>query len=555
MTVFERAARLWRASAPEAGTGLLQRGFQFAGNSEASAASTLSSSEDDNQGEEVGWWHYLVVDTSGIRPREDAAMDQKLTGKRAKPKLQPGAVVEVDRRRRAGWTQWLSCADGAGWVFDVSPKDRRVRMVEAALMAGEWSYKVVADQVPVLACPMLPSCSRSTSSSLRSLRKSQPNVSATLSCGDIATVVERLRPLSGKGSFLRLADGRGWVLDFVNGSRTVHPVDDAAKANLMSAMGKSNTSSSSQGGDRTPMRATTTSKGSSGGGLGGGLLSQVLPTSEKACSQAALTAFARSFAEEGRWHYVVLEPRGITLRSSPSWDDSVKLKARIEEGELITVCERFGKDGAQFVRLDDASMPAGQSGGGWVFDRRPEAGARLRLLEVHVEAGSWFYRVIDSKRPTLHRRCSLAASTRTSANGPEKGALVTVSQRVQVGSAFFLKLSDFDAWLCDRRGSLASVEGPVEVQDMFGMGAVVSEPAGIYLRKAPTHEAWARTKLFILQGSTLNVTHTVWLQTGDREERWASVERLGSSGMTGWVLADELHLADLMRDSAPWAAC
>jgi hypothetical protein len=83
------------------------------------------------------------------------------------------------------------------------------------------------------------------------------------------------------------------------------------------------------------------------------------------------------------------------------------------------------------------------------------------------------------------------------------------------------------------------------------MAATVIDQDGLFLLKAPTAEAWARTKLCILKDSAVHVTHMIRLE----EDRWARVERRGSTSMQGWVHSKGLEFSDPMRDSAPWLAC
>ncbi|CAE7455928.1 unnamed protein product [Symbiodinium microadriaticum] len=73
---------------------------------------------------ETGIWSYLVTDLSGIRPRQEPVYS---TSKESSAKRYPaGTVVEVHERLRSGWTKWLRLAEG-GWLFDISPKDRKAR--------------------------------------------------------------------------------------------------------------------------------------------------------------------------------------------------------------------------------------------------------------------------------------------------------------------------------------------------------------------------------------------------------------------------------------------
>ncbi|CAE7939080.1 unnamed protein product [Symbiodinium sp. KB8] len=77
------------------------------------------------------------------------------TSKESSAKRYPaGTVVEVHERLRSGWTKWLRLAEG-GWLFDISPKDRKVRMVEVEVQHGLWKFEVCTRELVHLAAPNL----------------------------------------------------------------------------------------------------------------------------------------------------------------------------------------------------------------------------------------------------------------------------------------------------------------------------------------------------------------------------------------------------------------
>lgn len=171
-----------------------------------------ANNSQDVDTEEAGDWHYLVIDPLGIRPREDA-LYTKQSKKSASNRLKEGSVCAVDRRRVVGWTMWLRLKDGGGWVFDISPKDKRARLVEVEVETGSWCYECVADDTHILTKPWLSSLWH-----------------AFLNNEEVVQVKERVRPVNAKGCFLRLADGRGWVVDFVDGQQALLQQSEGAAA-------------------------------------------------------------------------------------------------------------------------------------------------------------------------------------------------------------------------------------------------------------------------------------------------------------------------------------
>eukprot|EP00408_Alexandrium_pacificum_P013278 CAMPEP_0171214538 /NCGR_PEP_ID=MMETSP0790-20130122/31209_1 /TAXON_ID=2925 /ORGANISM="Alexandrium catenella, Strain OF101" /LENGTH=454 /DNA_ID=CAMNT_0011680275 /DNA_START=54 /DNA_END=1418 /DNA_ORIENTATION=+ len=420
------------------------------------------------EAEEEGFWYYLVTDTAGIRPRKDAVYSKgcKLKGAR----FTAGTVLEVDRRRRSGWTRWLSLSSGEGWIFDVSPKDRKVRMVEVEVQHGEWQYMVCADKLPVLPRPEI----------------GAPPTSATCA-GQLVTAVERVRPLVRRGAFLRLAGVDGWVLDFLDGAQTLKRCHEDSSAT-----------------------------------------DEVVP--EGPAGEAEL----------GSWTYTVLDPQGMTLRSAPTYDRSAKLKTRLEEGEIVTVVRRQITAETTFLRVE----APGRSG--WAFDAQPGPETRVRLAEVKVETGSWWYRICSDRGMSLRSRCSTAESSKVQ-QVLQKSSLIRVGQRVKIGDTTFLRLKDESGWVFDRKGGRQVAEGPITVQPMRMANATVVAARDVHLARAPTCEPWAATKMVLLPSAKVQVA----ARTSVEGQVWVEVKKPG--GMQGWVPAEAVELEFDVSSAPAWS--
>mmetsp|Transcript_77380 Transcript_77380/g.239632 ORF Transcript_77380/g.239632 Transcript_77380/m.239632 type:complete len:512 (+) Transcript_77380:2-1537(+) len=438
------------------------------------------------EAEESGTWHYLVTDAAGIRPRKDTVYNKecKLKGSR----FSAGTVVEVDRRRRSGWTRWLSLSSGEGWVFDVSPKDRKVRMIEVEVQHGEWQYEVCSDKLHVLPRPHL----------------GAPPASAVCA-GELVTAVERVRPLVRRGAFLRLVGFDGWVLDFLDGSQTLRRYGGSS----------GNEGSMDDSFEQADEMSISLS------------FDPALQASDEALGEPEL----------GAWRYAVLDPRGVTLRSGPTYDKAAKLKARLNEGEIVTVVERRSASDTMFLHVETPGHD------GWAFDVQPRAGARMRLAEVCLEQGLWWYRVASSSGLQLRSRCSTADSCKLQQVLP-KGILVRVSQRAKVCDTTFLRLKDDSGWIFDRKDCKQFADGPLTVQPMRSASATVVAEGGLPLAEAPTREPWAATKMVLLPNAKVQVT----LRTSVEGQTWVEVKKPG--GMQGWAPADAVEL-DFDVSSAP----
>jgi len=523
-----------------------------------------ANSDKDVMQEETGRWMYLVIDMGGIRPREDASYSD-CTKRRDSARYREGTIVEVDRRRRSGWTQWLGLTSGDGWLFDVSPKDKTVRMVEVDVADGQWQYEPTVERVPVLPLPCVRAAALMTKTS----------GCRCVTASEVVLVDQRVRPRQMKGSFLRLADGRGWVMDFAGGKQFMRRASEGAEQG--DATGASGEAS------LQVVQPCLSSNSSVAGGGGPG---------------------ASGPGEHGKWEYAVVDKDGFSLRSGPDCA-SAKLPQRVEEGEIVTVVERRPCDGTVLLRLDEPQ--------GWAFTVKPGSRARLRLVEVHSERGTWHYVVCADKGAFPRSRCSFSDKCRAAGPGSPKGSFLTVTQRVRIGDSTFLRVEG--GWVFDVRegkrvvdGPVASVEPPpstimqVEAEQAFTVtqasgskdfkapglrycrspcstdtddahaiwGSVVHgtlvaddwlkvgdrylpvrlngltalrniDQAGVRLSCDPTDAPWASTKLFVLDKAHVQVTLLVQLEG----TRWARVASVGGN-MEGWV-----HQCVLVQPRSP----
>jgi len=505
----------------------------------------------DDVPEEAGSWHYLVVDADGIRPRREPRYSKDTKMDRAE-RFKEGTTVEVSRRRRLGWTRWLGLPAGGGWLFDISPKDNMVRMVEVEFHAGSWQYQVCCDVMPVLPRITL-SSSADTGRGVM-----------TLTFSETVTVVERIRPLNSKGSFLRLADGRGYVLDFAKGRQQMQrilPADgsaegDGAVEQLPPGMAGSPTAFM-HGGAQAPMQSITSmapmpSFGSSTmssamSGFSSSLASQPLLANDQAVHFAA----ELGEPEFGEWNWMVLDPKGVTLRQTPTYASSSKLKVKVNEGEVVRVVEKRIGAGTTFLRLESPD--------GWAFDVQPgSTNKRQRLVEVMVECGQWYYRV-RALGCQLHTRCIFSRNDALLGQPVPQGEIITVHRRVRLGSGIFLEVSG-GGWAFDAQAENSAVEGPLDLQEHSGgedSFALVVCQGGINLHSAPTKRKDARTAMMLLQGATVQLRLSGWVDSC----WWAKVCQPG--GMEGWLPMQALqvheshartHVADTSCGNMPFAA-
>merc|ERR1712224_774303 len=100
--------------------------------------------------------------------------------------------------------------------------------------------------------------------------------------------------------------------------------------------------------------------------------------------------------EIGEWMYIVVDPKGIALRSEPSYNKDERPRnscaTKLREGELVRVVERrpLAHSTTCWLRLAE---------GGWCVDIHvgPKGDSQDCLLEVQVEEHNRVYRVIAKK--------------------------------------------------------------------------------------------------------------------------------------------------------------
>lgn len=436
------------------------------------------------QDEECGLWRYLVVDTSGVRPRTDASYGKE--NKSGMARVKEGTLVDISLRRRAGWTTWLCMREGKGWLHDISPKDHKVRLIEVDLLHVDWQFQVTSQSLPVFPKP-----------SLQFLSKPPLASKGSLSHGELISVSQRIRPLNIKGSFMKLADGRGWVPDSLNGHQVLArwQNDSADSPSACAAEVQQNIPSG-----HSEMRSQ---------------MAQEIEESER------IVGSPPEVSELGAWDYIVLDPCGMHLRGSPTYDKTEKLATKLLEGELVKVIERRCGDGTTFLRLDSPS--------GWAFDVQPTTTKkRQRMVEVVVEEGSWFYRASVPRGLALRSRCSCADDAKTGVRH-EHGAVLVVNQRVRVGDTLFLRTEDEVSWFMDRKAGKQVVEGPLVMNTHDAGCLVVVRPLqGIHLLSAPTRNRWAITNMVLLKGARVQLLRSIDVEG----ESWWYVKKPG--GMEGW---------------------
>merc|ERR1712048_115077 len=161
--------------------------------------------------------------------------------------------------------------------------------------------------------------------------------------------------------------------------------------------------------------------------------------------------------------------------------------------------------------------------------------SRMRMVEVSLDSGTWFYRILYDKAVCLRSRCSTSDSCKLRLV-PEKGAVVRVGQRTKIGSTTFLRLKDGSGWMFDHKDGKMLVEGPLDVHAMRQAPATVIAEDGVPLLKSPTNEKWARTNMVVLHNAKVQVSVKAIVEG----ILWMEVSKPG--GMQGWVPAETLML-------------
>jgi len=241
--------------------------------------------------------------------------------------------------------------------------------------------------------------------------------------------------------------------------------------------------------------------------------------------------------EFGRWDYVVLDPKGMSVRSDSTYERSEKDGHRIEEGEIVTVLERRSGDGNTFLRLEQPQ--------GWAFDRQPGPASKekMRMTEIQVELGLWYYRVTAERGVGLRSRCSVAHNC-NEVRGPDKGALVKITRRARIGETTFLQVNEGGwivpgndkasqcGWIFDIKAGRRMCEGPVPMEaSPPDTMATIRNEVGVFLACSPTSQDWAQTTHLIFDGDRVHVHSYCEVEN----MTWAQVSKL--CGKVGWVQA------------------
>eukprot|EP00746_Dinoflagellata_sp_MGD_P008787 gnl/MRDRNA2_/MRDRNA2_117634_c0_seq1.p1 gnl/MRDRNA2_/MRDRNA2_117634_c0~~gnl/MRDRNA2_/MRDRNA2_117634_c0_seq1.p1 ORF type:complete len:544 (-),score=116.98 gnl/MRDRNA2_/MRDRNA2_117634_c0_seq1:33-1664(-) len=160
--------------------------------------------------DQIGEWLYIVVDPKGIAPRPEPSYDKNF--KETKGKLQEGELVRIHQRKPLANSEtcFLRLAEG-GWCYDVQPGvNSLVRMVEVTVEDVNSVYQVVAAKGV-------------------GIRNRPSFLQSAIVCrgpekGEYVETCQRL--VYADTTFLRLADGSGWVFDHKNGKQILQWLQD-----------------------------------------------------------------------------------------------------------------------------------------------------------------------------------------------------------------------------------------------------------------------------------------------------------------------------------------
>jgi len=314
--------------------------------------------QDDDETEERGLWHYLVVQQVSVAsdPEPPKASD--------KLSVSAGEVFAVDRRRflRKGgqWSKLLRLKSSGKWVVDVSLADAQVNLVEVIREMGPWKYQAIST-VAFLKKPLL--CDSADGSSANS------NVLATVSASsNVLKVAERYSVVGHTDCFLRLSshwvrDDRG-ALDkalVLKGSRQLppKPVEGIVGSwdYIVASLGGVKTSSGRhlKEGEVVQIVARHPSKHAE---------RLVLPDDSfvfDTVLQGAmlLRAMLPVSVEHGSWVYSVIAKSGMTLRRSATTTSSWLRGGRLKHGVEVAISKRVRCGLTVFLELSD--------GRGWLF--------------------------------------------------------------------------------------------------------------------------------------------------------------------------------------------
>lgn len=163
--------------------------------------------------DEIGSWLYIVVDPKGLIPQDQPSYNKD--GQSAFQKLRQGELVRVVERRPLAHSQTclLRLLDG-GWCVDIQAGGgSQNRMIEVMLEDHDGVYRVIAQKG--IGIRNRPSFHLS----------SDPEYG--VDNGEVIHTCQRL--VLGETTFLRLADGRGWVFDKKHGRQMLEgPLQESA---------------------------------------------------------------------------------------------------------------------------------------------------------------------------------------------------------------------------------------------------------------------------------------------------------------------------------------
>jgi hypothetical protein len=344
--------------------------------------------------EEAGSWTYLVVDARGITMRQAPAYDCSF--KCEDRRLAEGQLVRADRRLVRGWTRWLRIKGSGEWVFDVSPKNAQVRLVEVVCEAGSWEYHATCS-TPVLHAPSLVQAATRACSS------------AALLSGDVVTVTEHYRLVGRAATFLKLLGGRGWLYYAGAGdggdakSRLVPPLPAPDKALSIVApsdyividplgvdVWRIDRNSSVQGSPVRRLREGEVCACTERRCTEWGLmvrLSDGLWAAEYVWRGGSFYQAMVNVAVErgGHWIYRVTG-QSVDLRAPSSFERTVAAAVdRPRQGDHVEIAERMTCGIMHFLKLAD--------GRGWIYDSRqalaqvPETDVRNSHVHKHLWTG------------------------------------------------------------------------------------------------------------------------------------------------------------------------
>lgn len=346
--------------------------------------------------EELGSWHYLVVGRS-ITTRKVPAYDA--TNKTGVVYAE-GTVLPVDQRIVCAWTRWLRVCDGGDsefWLFDISPKDCRLRAVEVLREEGPWVVKAPAPLQtmpgPLLELP----------------KRGMPPISE----GAALTVTERLRLVGRTMELLRLDDGR-WLQDLsgATGGKTRQAAEVGAwqylalEGGLRPCHRADDIKLSDGNQERAPVSGAESSARAEeaspsdrrGRSIPEGCVLQVVERRPGADAlllrlsdgswvpdvvgsrHNARASLTEAEVEISPSSYVVVAARGIAIRGRPSFNEGAKIAEGPGCGETVACSESIRCGGTCFLKM--------ANGRGWLFDVNRHG---KRVMDAHSHsAGEYF---------------------------------------------------------------------------------------------------------------------------------------------------------------------